>query len=63
LDQARKQWVIDKISSKDLIHFKFLELKRPTSSGLDSGPLMFTPVEIERFFKDKSVKRFMIVYK
>lgn len=49
------------VSITQLIEYS--ELKRPTSNGLDTGPAMFTPVEIERFFKDKSVKRYLIVYK
>ena len=40
-----------------------LDLKRPTSAGLDTGKSMFTEREIQAMSNDKSVKRFCISVK
>jgi len=46
-----------------LLNLFELALKRPTSMGLNTGPFMFSPAEVERLLKDKSVRRFMCFHK
>ena len=59
LQAAKKDFVIKNIGRKFIDHLTCLELRRPTSHGLDTGAPMFTAAEIERILKDKSVRRFV----
>jgi len=40
-EKMRKEWLVAEMSG----------LRRPTSAGLETGPLMFSPEEIEKITK------------
>jgi len=51
LEAERRKWVCDQVC----------KLKRPTQDGLDTGPVLFTPAEVDRIMSEKvSSRRYLI---